>query len=164
MADETNHSNLSSLTLDLTALSAFLVDLPPGGLKGLQSEKDDYAKASSELNGINPALRTRLGIAADIEAIQLSDEHIKQIDERLPLALKMVEVLRETRAKEIDRRERKISTLCDKVQTHVKDTKEETTLAAFTETTKYRSQLADKAAKTRQKNAEAKDDTKTEEK
>jgi hypothetical protein len=156
MADEKkNTANLSSLVVDLTELSSFLVDLPPGGLQGFQSEKDDYKAAAEELARVDEETRNKLGVGEDIDAIQEADKQIAMVDERLSLVLKMAEVLRETKAKIINRRERKIITVCGKVDIHVKDTNDETVRAAFAETNGYRTQTANKSAKTREKNKEA---------
>jgi hypothetical protein len=156
MADEKkNNANLPSLVIDLTELSSFLVDLPPGGLQGFLTEKDDYKKAADELRRIDAETRDKLSISQDLAEIETIDAQLVLLDARQVEVLKAAEVLRETRAKLINRRERKIGTVCTKVDTYVKDTNDKSVLATVAETNQYRTQIAQKSARSREKNKEA---------
>lgn len=154
MADDPKVPTLDELRLDITDLS-YLVDLPPGGMQGLRTEKDDYPKAHKEIVDNQASHGVKAGITAeDVAVIVESTERIEQIDDRMQLALKMVEVLRETRAKEVDRREKKVSTVSKKILLHAKDSGSDEVLAKYDNTLDYYSQLAKKAAKSRRENAE----------
>jgi hypothetical protein len=63
----------------MDSCDTLLVDLPPGSLQKLRSEKDDYEDVQAELNNLSPELRATLGIEADIATIQEANCRIKLI-------------------------------------------------------------------------------------
>jgi hypothetical protein len=156
MADEQNKPKLN-LTLDLTDLAGFLVDLPSGGLVGLRTEKDDFPGVMKELERNQEDHGKLAGVEeSDLVELQTYTKQIAQIDSNLPAALKIAEILQESRAKLIDARERKASNIAKRVKLAADDKQAPELLATYESTIDYPNQIAEKAAKTRKKNAEEK--------
>jgi hypothetical protein len=145
------------LSIDLSDVKDNLVDLPPGVMKGIRTEKDGIDKVIAELAAAMPAH----GDAAEIPAVVyqrflkrnalLAQLRAHEIDLE-----KALEVVRETRAKTENDREDDISVLAKAPQDAARRAKDPGIAAPFEETIKYNGQIAEKAAHTRKKNAEVK--------
>jgi hypothetical protein len=148
-----------SLTIDVSALKEDLVDLPPGGTQGLKHEKPGFDAVIVELQNAKTGALSKAGIALDIVTrIEARTVKLNEIRKKKAEAEKLAEVLRETEAELENAREGDVALVAKGVQTAAQHV--DPNLAAHFETTsKYYSQIAEKAAATRRKNAEAKEAT-----
>lgn len=147
------------LTFDLSDVKDDLVDLPPGATKGARAEQAGMDKVVEELAKAMPTA----GDAADVppQAYQRFLQHTALLAKLRAheIALeKALEVCRETRAKIENNREDDISTIAQAAQSAAARKKDPGIAAPFEATIRYNSQIAEKGARTRRKNAEAKTD------
>lgn len=99
------------------------------------------------------------GIPQDIyDHFVMCNQTIDLIDERLAIAAKQVEVLRESRAFYIDARQNDISLMVDAMRSRAQRRKDTSLLVPFEPVIKYAGQIGEKAAQTRKKNEQAKAD------
>jgi len=148
-----------TLLIDLTALQDEIVDLPPGALQGARAEKEGLKWVLEELatampnHGeeaeIHPAVYQRV-LHATAAITTLRDDEITLV--------KLLEVCRETRGKLENNREDDLSTIGSKAEDMADKGKKPGLRAHFEKTIKYKSLIADKAAETRRKNEDAKDE------
>jgi len=143
------------LELSLVTLVGRLLDLGERGLRGLRVDLEGFEEAKHELAMSIPQHGKGAGVPQDVyEHFLECNETVDLIDELLPIAEKMVEVLRETRAVKVDGRQNDISLIVDAVRGRAQRRKDKTILEPFEKTIRYSGQLATKAMKTRRKNAE----------
>jgi hypothetical protein len=146
-----------ALTIDLSDVKDDLVDLAPGAMKGIRAEQDGLDKVKVELAQSMPAH----GDAADIPP-QAYQRFLKRTALLAQLRTheieleKALEICKETRAKTENDREDDISIIAQAAQKAAERQKDPGVAAPFEETIRYNSQIADKGAQTRKKNAEAK--------
>jgi hypothetical protein len=160
MADEGKPVELNTLLIDATPLAEFIVDLPPGGKLGLQTQQHGYGEAAAEIVSNQAAWGDQAGITAgDFEQLTLANDRIAKIDALLPAARKMVELLEETRAVLDDRRQRQISAIANAAEGRAKVLRKPELLAKYEKTRAYRSAGAMKAARTRRRNESAQAET-----
>ncbi len=159
---ETHMSNslepvaLDVLVHDCTALAPFLVDLPPGGRRGMCSEQEGFSEVVGEILTNQAALGDTAGITkADFDSFQESNLRVAMIDARLPALKKLVEKMEETRALEDDKRQRQVNAFADSIERRARTTGDKSLLAKYETTRKYRSAVAMKGVKTRAKIAKA---------
>ena len=148
-----------TLTIDVTALKNDLVDLPAGGTQGLKYEKHGFDEVIVELEKAKTGALANAGIALDI-VTRIEDRTAKlaEVRKKKAEAEKLAEVLRETEAELEHAREGDIALVAKGAQTAAQHV--DPNLAAhFEKTSKYYSQIGDKAAATRRKNAQAKEAT-----
>ena len=146
------------IVIDLSDVQDELVNLAPGALKGARAEKEGIDKVLAELAmamptagavaEVHPAIYQR--VLDETAAIEKLRKH--EID--LEAAL---EACRETRGKKENNREDDLSRIANQVEEKAARGRNTDLLADFEETLKYKSLFADKAAKTRRKNEEAKE-------
>lgn len=147
---------LGPLTVDLSNVKDDLVDLPPGAMQGIRAEQQGIEKVIAELAQAIPAH----GDAAEIPP-QVYQRFVKRTELLNRLRAhettldKLQEILRETRAKTANDREDDISIMAKAAQDTARRAKDPGIAAPFEETIKYNTQIAEKAAQTRRKNAEA---------
>ncbi|MDI1451398.1 hypothetical protein [Polyangium sp. 6x1] len=146
-----------TLTIDVSALKNDLVDLPPGGTQNLKHEKPGFDDVLVELQKAKTGALSNAGIALDI-VTRIEDRTAKlaEIRQKKAEAEKLAEVLRETEAELEHAREGDVALVAKGVQTAVQHV-DAGVAAHFEKTSKYYSQIADKAVATRRKNAEAKE-------
>jgi hypothetical protein len=148
-----------ALIIDLSDVKDDLVDLAPGAMKGIRAEQEGIDKVKAELAQSMPAH----GDAADIPP-QAYQRFLKRTALLAQLRVheialeKGLEVCRETRAKTENDREDDISIIAQTAQKTADRRKDPGLAAPFEETIRYNSQIADKGAQTRKKNAETKAD------
>jgi hypothetical protein len=140
-----------------------LIDLPDGAMKGLRAEQDGMAGVVAELANSMPAYGDEAGISPKVYArfVDSTDKLHKLRKHEMELA-KALEVVRETRAKKEHDRENDISMIVDSVKSTAQRTGDKPLTAAFEKTLTYNAQIAEKAARTRRKNAAAKAEPKGE--
>ncbi|MDI1478818.1 hypothetical protein [Polyangium sp. y55x31] len=143
---------LDVLVHDCTAFAPFLVDLPPGGRRGMCSEQEGFSEVIGEIVSNQAALGDKAGITkSDYEAFQESNQRIAMIDAQLPALKKLVEMMEETRALEDDKRQRQVNAFADAIERRARTTGDKGLLAKYERTRKYRSAVAMKGVKTRSK-------------
>jgi hypothetical protein len=144
--------------IDLGPLKSFLVDLPPGAMKGMRQEQQGWESAEHEITGNQATYGERAGITTtDFNKFVALNNQYNQILAQLPLLEKAVEILTESLAHADNLRHRLATTFADSAEAHANAEGGDPTLrTAYEKTIAYRSVIADKAAKTRKKNEEAK--------
>jgi hypothetical protein len=150
------HPYTGPFTFNLTALSSgILFDLVPGATQHMRREKPGIDDVLTELAGAVP--NAGAVVPADAHArIVDRTERIAKIRKHRAQLDKMYEVLNESEAMYEDERENDISLIVDAVTSNARRKKDRSLLAPFEKTLAYNAQTANKAAKTRQRNAEAK--------
>ncbi|MDI1428119.1 hypothetical protein [Polyangium sorediatum] len=135
---------------------ADLVDLPPGAMSHLRSEQDGLTEVFAELAASVPALGDEAGILPKVyQRLLDSNGSIDKLAIHEVVLAKALEVVRESRAKKVHERENDIASIVDTVKSRARRGEDKALLNAFEKTIKYNAQIAEKAAKTRRKNAEA---------
>ncbi|EYF07324.1 hypothetical protein [Chondromyces apiculatus] len=143
-----------SHSLTLTALQGRLMDLD--GCRGLRTDQDGFVHVVVELEHALPVSGANAGVPPDVaEHFTRCNEMVTQIDQHLTVALKMVEVLRESRAFYVDARNNDVSLIVDAIRSRAQRWKDPSLLLPFGRTLAYARQNADKSARTRRRNAEA---------
>lgn len=151
----TTYSGLKKL--DLTDVEDDLRDLPPGATKGMRAEQEGMVGVVDELARSVPLLGEKAGIPPKVyQRFVHATEVIGKLRTHEADLEKALEVVRESRAKSEHDRENDISMVVDSVKSTGHRTGDRALLAAFEKTIKYNAQTAEKAAKTRRKNEEAK--------
>ena len=157
MSGDPKNPEIGELHIDASACTPYIVDLPPGGLQGLRTDHEGVDDVVSEIAANQTAWGDKAGVTAgDFASLMTSHDHIAELDRYLPAARKMVELMEETRAKEVDARERAISSIAASVDFRAKQPGNEVILAKYEKAREYRSEIAMKAVKTRKRNAEEK--------
>lgn len=157
MANVDGPNYTGTLLIDLSDVKDDLKDLAPGAMKGIRTEQPGIDKVISELASAMPAH----GNAANIPG-PAYDRFVKrtvllgQLRAHEIEIEKVLEVVRETRAKTENDREDDISIIAGAAQDTARRMKDPGLAAPFEETVGYNSRTADKAAATRKKNAELK--------
>lgn len=147
---------IGSLSIDCTSLASFLVDLPPGGMRGFLSEQPGFSEAIAEILANQPTIGMKAGIQPnEITNLVAQNEKIAEIDAVLPAVEKLLEMLVETRAALDNERQREVYAIAAAVEAKAKGTQGATLRAKYEKTRAYRSAIGIKAAKTRKKKAEA---------
>ncbi|APR75747.1 Hypothetical protein A7982_01093 [Minicystis rosea] len=145
-------------TIDLAPLKGFLVDLPPGATRGMRHEQEGWVDVWHEIVTKQPQYGDRAGITTtDFDRfVALSDQY-DQIAKHPALLEKAEEILLESLAHIDNQRHKLVTQLADAAEAHASaEGGDPTLLTAYEKTIAYRSVIADKAAKTRKKNEEAK--------
>jgi hypothetical protein len=141
--------------VDLQAIAAILVDLVKGAMRGYRFEKTGLDDVLHELAQNVPTHGDKAAISPAVYARVLEcNDNIKKIREARVVVDKLAEVLAESEVYYVHEREGHISIIADGVRSSARRTGD-AIRAVFEKTLKYTSQIADKAAKTRRKNAEA---------
>lgn len=145
------------LVVDVSPVKDDLVDLAQGEMRGMRAEQEGLDEVLTELSTAVPAHGDDLNVppqaykrVLDRTAL-LATLRAKEIDLE-----KLLEVVRETRAKTENDREDDIALIAQAAQKAADKKKDQSLAAPFAKTIKYNSQIADKAAHTRKKNEEAK--------
>jgi hypothetical protein len=150
----------SLLQVDATGLISFLEDTPAGARQRLRSAQPGFPKAISEIVTNQNSLGERAGITThDFQELLTASQRIDQIDALLPTARKLVEILEESRAVQDDKRQRYVSAVAKSVEMRAKALGDDSLLAHYEQTRLYRSSIAAKAVRTRQRNQRELEDT-----
>ena len=143
------------LSIDLTPRKDIIFDLPHGALLRLKGEKEGIEGVIEELNVALTAHASVLGLAPDmLNRINKHTSNINDLRSDLSKAEKIVEVLKESLALEVNDREAEIGTVVESVRKGAKKVGPSIE-PPFERTVKYHGQIALKAASTRKKNATA---------
>lgn len=144
-------------TIDLTAIAAALVDLPPGAMQGLRREQEGKADVVLELQTNVPALGDKAAISPSVYAeFEQSHQRLLLIRAAKQIVDKAAEVLTESEIYYEDKCEGALSMIAGAVRTSARLLKNDAIMASFEQTLAYNSRAALKAAKTRKKKTAAK--------
>ena len=154
MADAKVQSYDGVMSIDLTPMQGFIVDLKPGWMvgkrrhqPGLEGVEGELAKNSGKLEEIGVAL------AVYTRFVENKAKLVEVRAAKETLA-KMLEVVTETEAWLEDSREADIATIANAAKQTAKRV-DGSVAALFEKTVKYHGEIATRAAKTRRKNEEA---------
>ncbi len=107
--------------IDCSPIAKRLEDLPEGATRGMQTAREGLAAVIAEILANQEEWGEKAGITpADFAEFQDDNDFIAQIDVYLPAALKLVEMLVETRAKYEDRRQRFIHAAATHIERRAK--------------------------------------------
>jgi hypothetical protein len=145
--------------INLENVSDRLIDLPDGATRGLRSQQDGLPRVLETLARSVPAhgeaagvsLRVYTRIVESTGTIDTLAQHERELD-------KAREVVRETRKKLEHDREHDIGLIVDVVESTAQRTGDTALRAAFEEVIQYKNQIAEKAVRTRRKNAAEQDE------
>ena len=99
MPNDPNTPLVGSLKIDVSALAAFLTDLPPNGTLGMRTEQDGYDEVILEIKSNQADYGDAAGITAtDLKNLLTADKQSAQIVAQHPAAMKLVEILIESKA------------------------------------------------------------------
>jgi hypothetical protein len=155
MANESVQPYTGPFAVDLQPLSAILVDLKPGAMRFLRSEQEGLGEVVEELKQNVPTLGAKAAISPDVYAHFVAcTQNLDKIRAARAFVDKLAEILEESEAYYEHEREADISIIADAVRSAARR-KDDSIRAPFEKTLKYNSQTAEKAVKTRRKNAQA---------
>ena len=147
---------IGSHTLDFVVLQGRLVDYEEGGMQGLRTDMPGFQPMTLSLVEAMPLHGAAAGIVpADYDHFVMCNETVDMIDECLAIAVKQVEVLKESRAHHVDARQNDIGLMVDSMRSRAQRRKDPSILIPFEKVLKYYSQIAEKALATRKRNLEA---------
>lgn len=155
MANESIQPYTGPQTIDLTPVASALVDLAPGGMRGLRREQPGIENVILELQSSMPTLGEKAAISPTLYAnFEQTHDMVLKIRAARQIVDKVAEVLAESEAYYEDLREGDISVMASSVRAAARH-KDESIIASFEKMLAYNGQAALKAAKTRKKNADA---------
>jgi hypothetical protein len=152
MADPKN-PNVGDCVFDGSEFAPYLVDVPPGGLQGMRKAQDGCEEVIKEILANQAEWGSKAGITPD-DAANLEDINTKlaRLEQFVQPVRKFLELLVETRYVLDDRKQKLIYTIAQGVDRRGREKPE--LLAKYQHTRAYRSAIAKKGVKTRNKNAE----------
>src|SRR5438445_452980 len=121
MAGNPKQPQIGELSIDASALSPFLVDLPAGALQGMRTEQDGFDDVVKEIVANQADWGDVAGVTqADLDQLLGANTKIDQIDVFLPAARKLVEMLEESRGKQDDLRQRQVGAIAKSAESRAK--------------------------------------------
>jgi hypothetical protein len=157
MAGDPKKPEVGEIHIDASSCGAYVVDLPPGGMSNLLSDHEGIDLVVGEIVANQPTWGDAAGVTAgDFNDLATANARIAEIDVYLPAARKLVELLTETRASQVEAREKVVRSIARSVDVRARKAGNEGLLGKYEKTRAYRSEIALKAAKTRKKAAEEK--------
>lgn len=143
--------------IDLLPYQSFLVDLPPGARRGMRTEQDGYEAVRQEIVDRQATYGDRAGITDEDykRFVQFNDQYDLIVKE-LPKVEKAEEVVGESLAYADNLRHQLLTRFANSAEEHAQAAGGDPTLiTAYEKCISYRSVIATKAVRTRQKNGEA---------
>ncbi len=148
--DRTTTAYTGPVKVDASAVSAILINLPPGARKGLRTAGPGIAAVLAELAVSEPADGAAAGISPAVYASMVANStNIALLTALGETCSKLSEVITDTLAILSDQREQQLSQIADSVDSTAKRTKSAGIKAPFAKTLAYKAAIALKAAKTR---------------
>jgi hypothetical protein len=140
--------------IDLTPLQAHLVDLAPNAMQGARGVQPNIDGVLEELATAIPKYANDLEIHPDVyPRVVTATAAIPEMMKQVAQLEKALEVAKESLVRLVNNREEDLSDIGAKAVDKGTKGKKSEMLGHFERTIKYRSQIAEKAAKTRKKNA-----------
>jgi hypothetical protein len=119
----------------------------------MRSEQEGCDRAEAEVDGNQATYGERAGITQHTyQELRKSKESIEKIRQKLHAVRKFKEILDESLAFHDDRRQRLLHSIADSVERQAKALGDHELLAKYEQTRAYRSSIARKAVRTRQRN------------
>jgi hypothetical protein len=147
-----------SHNLDLVPLQGKLYDIEEGGLQGFRTDQSGFPSVVLILAEAMPQYGAAAGVPQDVyDHFVMCNDAVGAIDARLVIALKQVEVLRESRAFYVDARQNDIGLMVDAMRSRAQRRKDPALLVPFEQVIKYNGQIGVKSVQTRRKNKQAKE-------
>lgn len=144
------------LAVDVSAHADLLCDVPAGATHRLRRERPGIGEVIEELAVQIPEHGAAAGIATNTyDDFLQTTEAIDNLRSARTAVAKLLEVLNESEAKYVHDRENAISLMADAVRSTAKRSAGPSILAPFEALLRYNAQAAEKAAKTRRRNAKA---------
>lgn len=145
------------IVIDLSEVKDKLIDLAPGAMKGMRGEQPGMQDVLKELTDSTKAQRETANFAEHIfQRILTRTTDLTKMREYEAKLAKALEVCTETRTKMENDREDDIGILAKNAKETAEKQRQPAIAAPFEKIIKYNGQIAEKAAQTRKKNAEAK--------
>jgi len=139
--------------LDLTALQGRLVDVQEGGMTGFRPDLPGFHSMALALTEAMPLHGAAAGIPQEVfDHFVMCNETVTEIDARLAVAEKQIEVLRESRGFYVDARQNDVGLMADAMRSRAQRRKDRGVLIPFDKVLKYNGQIGKKALHTRKKN------------
>jgi hypothetical protein len=154
MAEDPKPPEFGSLVINGSEFEEYKVDLAPGECQGMLPTREGFLEACQELITHQAELGAKAGIPdGDVADLVTINARMARIDLYLPIYLKAAEILTETRYMLDDKRQRIALNAAQSIDRRAKSSPE--LLARYEKTRVYRSALAKKGLKTKERNAEA---------
>lgn len=164
MSDEVTKPELDSLLIDARPLDGVLVDVKAGATRGMSREQPGFSAAIKEIFDNHAKIGKHIGILdSQIDELRTLNENLALIDGYLPAVKKLLEVMEESQTVIDNRRHEIIRVVAKTVDAQAIAMKDDSLVAKYERTLDYRSAIANKAAKTRKKNAAREAEAKSEE-
>jgi hypothetical protein len=155
MAENTKPVSINDLLLDARHLAPGVRDLPNGARQGMRSEQPGFPAMIKEIVDNQPVYGEKAGITAmNFQDLQDALRRVAEFDAVLPAARKLLEVLEESRAFDMDQIQRMVHSFAWSVEGRAKAYKDDELIARYEQTRAYRSAAGIKAARTRLRNQE----------
>ncbi len=152
MSGDPKNPVVGDFVFDGSEFAPYAVDLAPGDCQGMIPTREGFMLVCQELLTNQAAMGAMAGITdQEMKDLASANARIERIDAFLPALHKAVEMLTETRYMLDDQRARIALDAAKAVDRRVKRYPE--LLAKYQRTREYRSEIAKKALKTKEKNA-----------
>jgi hypothetical protein len=159
MSNVTGAPYAGPLEVSLVDVKDHLIDLPKNATQRLRTEQDGMEDVIKELAQSMPIHGEDAGIAPKVYQSFVDDTAvIEKLSTKEDELEKALEGVRESKAKKVHNRENTISQMSDSVRSTAHRTGNNDILGPYENMLRYNSQIAEKAAQTRRKNAEGKED------
>ncbi|HWN66407.1 MAG TPA: hypothetical protein VNM90_02145 [Haliangium sp.] len=155
MAANAKPVSINDLFVDARHLAPGVRDLPNGERQGMRTEQPGFPTTIKEIADNQPLYGEKAGITArNFQDLMDALKRVAEFDEVLPSARKLLEVLEESRAYDMDQIQRMVSSIASSVEGRAAAYKDDELLARYEQTRAYRSAAGFKAARTRLRNQE----------
>lgn len=155
MAANAKPVSLNDLFLDARHLAPGVRDLPSGARQGMRTAQPGFTGMIKEIVDNQPLYGEKAGITTrNFQDLQDALKRVAEFDEILPSARKLLEVLEESRAYDMDLIQRMVHSFASSVEGMASAYKDDELLARYEQTRAYRSAAGLKAARTRLRNQE----------
>ena len=157
MADDSKPRDLHRLLVDARAVDSFIIDMPPEWeRRGLLRRRKGFDEVLQELHFNQGMYGERAGITArDLQELRTAEEQLQQLQELLPRARKLTELLEENEARLDDRIQRMVHGLAAGIDIRAEAMDDHELLGPYERVRRYRSATQLKGARTRKRNLAA---------
>jgi hypothetical protein len=132
------HTYTGPHELNLTSLQGRLIDIEAGGMRGLRTDMEGFSFVVLELTTSVPVAGAAAGIPQDVyDHFLMCNQTVDEVEERLAIARKQVEVLEESRAYYIHSRQNDIRLMVDAMRSRAHRRQDNTVLLPFERTLEY---------------------------
>jgi hypothetical protein len=155
--DHTATAYTGPVKVDASTLASLLMDLVPGGMRGLRKSHTGIDDVVTELAAAVPAYGAAAGISqTTYQSFSAHTTAISQLQTIGAPILKLAEVITETIALHEDGQDQDLGQLVDAIRSTMRRKKSDSVGAPFQKTLAYRAETAKKGVATKKKKAAAK--------